>query len=219
MNKDLTEIISSTLEKVIESDLEKAVEKEVKKCLENVISDIFGYGSKSREMLKEKFSTQIGICLENLKIENYNTMVINAIEKSINGELLLRVEEQIKETVLSKIAILEKKEYKLSEIVNLFKEEVLEDMDEGEERELTVIVEKDGDTFTRIYLDKEENQSKYKCKYTILLYRGQVATCNPLSNPENMPYGFDKTVFALYANRAQITIDSFDSTVTKELSY
>lgn len=212
---DLSEIIATTVEKVIETDLTKAVEKEVKECLSSVIDDIFGYNSDARKNLKEKFSSQIAICLENLKIENYNMMVLNAIQDTINGELSKRVEERIKEGILSSISILDKSSYKLSEIVEEFKRELLGDMDDYEGHEFTVIVKNSSCDFVYIYFDKEEYQEEYRCKYRIMLYEGKVSSCTPILKPENNAYGFENFLFALYANKVNVEIDSYDTYVSK----
>lgn len=214
---DLSEVIATTVEKVIGTDLQKAVEKEVKECLASVIDDVFGYNSAARKNLEEKFNFQIGICLENLKIENYNVMVLDAIQNTINGELSDRVSKKIKSGILSKISILDKSDYKLSEIVGEFKKELLRDMNDNDEKDFTVIIENSSCNFTYIYIDEEDNQDKYNCKYRICIYEGKVTNCSPVSPPEKGTYGFENFLFALYANNVNIEIDSdYDTCISTE---
>ncbi len=213
---NLSEIIATAVDGAIKTDLQKVVEKEVKECLASVIDNVFGYNSAARKNLEQKFTTQIGICLENLKIENYNMMVLNAIQNTINGELLKRVEERIKKGILSQLSILEKTDYKLSEIVKEFKKQVLDDMEDDEEKEFTVIVERSSCNFIHIFLDEEPYQPQYQCKYRIMLYGNEVTTCTPISNDLSKQYGFERFLFALYANNVKIEIDSdYDTFVSK----
>lgn len=207
-NINLSEIISAAVDGVIKTDLQKVVEKEVKECLASVIDNVFGYHSAARKNLEEKFTTQIGICLENLKIENYNIMVLDAIQNTISGELSNRIEDKLKSGILARLSILNKSNYKLSEIIEEFKEELLRDMDDNDEKEFTVIVENSSCNFTYIYIDEEDNQDKYHCKYRICLYDGKVSNCSPVSPPEKKAYGFENFLFALYANNVNIEVDS-----------
>lgn len=216
-NINLSELIAKQVEVSVNENIQKLIETNVNKCIEDVARDIFSYGSESRKALKHQLEHQIGIAISNLKVEHYNVLVSNAIQQSVNTQLIDIVQEDVKKLVLYDISLLEKREWTISEVVDKFKEYLVKDADileiyDGDN--FTVIIDQRSSLFTSIYFDVEAGQQKNECKYSISLsnFRGEeskVYHVNPLLiSPYDQKNEFEKLLFALYASSAKIDISN-----------
>lgn len=203
VNDEVKKLFSSgKIELMIEKKLEETVKSIVTNCLE-------GY-SDFGKALKEKVVE--GLDLKNLKIDlpSYGKTMCNIAQDLVEKTMLAETKEKIEENMKKIFNPLEKKEWKLSEIVKKFIEDIRIDGDEGE---VTLIVEeKEDGAFKRIYLDEDEHKDKYECAYEIALHKGRVFHSKIkdvyVKNMKVVPFfDFDLFLFQLNACEAIIEID------------
>ncbi|MGL5229126.1 MAG: hypothetical protein ACRC77_13180, partial [Bacteroidales bacterium] len=135
------------------------------------------------------------------------------------------ITENIAKNILPSIAIADKTEYNLSEIIEAYKKDLISDGDVENEDQISVIIDKDSSwaAYTYIYLDKSECADKRDCDIRISLNeKNEIWRLDKGSTDIRSGvglYGFDKMLFAMFANNAKINIDSFDTMIYLDEEY
>jgi len=216
---DIVKLISDKVKEVeANGTLESIVEKHVLTCLDGIVKDSFTWSGEARTALKEALSGKLNVNLENIKIERYQKIVSKVVEDRINGTIVEDLKLGIEETLDKITRVLDKKEYKLSEILSKFVEDIDVSFDEMDEMhgECTLVIEKSSGGYHHIYFDKEEDKEKYRCAHSIHLNdKGKIYHAKfddkPFSpfRPLNI-HGFEAFLFHLYCNNVSIIIDESD---------
>ena len=211
-SKSIAETIESTMNETIEAIVKKKTESMVESIFSDVLS---GYGDISKK-LKAKISSELDMCLDKLSIENYNVMISNCIDQAVQEELASKITDRIKSSIGDSISLLDCKTYKLSDIVDRIKNELMSDGQSDDH--ITVIVDfRDSTMFTSIYFDKESDVLKRDCKYSIDINRdNKVWRMSPDVPPTGLMYDIERLLFSLYANKTEIIIDDYDTYYGRE---
>lgn len=216
---DLNLIVNNTLADLKEDGyVEKIVKAQLEKTLKDIVEDSFKSYGDFGKTLKEEIKKQMDINLEKLDIPSYNQVILNTIktelERSVHEEGAKKIQEQ-----MQKLMGTSKEEYKLSELIREIVEQdcELNELDYEDYKEITVIVEdKYGSKY--IYIDPEEDQSWYQCKYRITLdddmtvSRAEIGD-KSFDNKVIMGglYGADGTIFKMWTRGAKLVIDDFET--------
>jgi hypothetical protein len=213
---DLNKMVNDSLVKIeAEGYVEKAVEKRLKETITSIVDDLFRSYSDFGKNLEKEVKATLNINLKKLDLTGYNVMVLNAVQEELDKVVHMQGVEKIKES-LAKLLSETQKEYKLSELINEFKEDVLSDDSDYGGREISFHVDR---RYSSIYIafDKDDDKSEYSCQYRICAdSEGSVSSVNidgkKFDNKVIMGglYGFDKTLFKIYAAGAKIIIDDGD---------
>jgi len=207
---DLNKIIQDTLVKFKEEQvLERIVRNQLEKTLKNVVEETLQSWSDFGESLKKHIKEELKVNLESLTLPEYNTLVMTWIKDIIHNNLLDVARNQIESNLNKFLAPITKKEWKLSEIVEKFKEYIC-----GSESE----EERYGTSFTfhceksdlesidlwHVYLDEEEDVKQYNCKHNITICNGKISSVRSdkgdiTKSKYKEFYGFDAFLFQLYS--------------------
>ena len=164
--QDLNEIVLESMDLLSESGkielmISKKLESVVKDAIERELSSCSDFGKNLRRHIKEC----VGIDFSSLGIDGYNDHMLRMIgtimDKQMQGESKERLEATLTEMLSDP-----PKEIKLSELIELFKENFTEEANAESIDCMTCIVEGRCDKFfTHVYMSMKENTEKYQCDY------------------------------------------------------
>ncbi|PWW06301.1 hypothetical protein DFQ01_103203 [Paenibacillus cellulosilyticus] len=221
MTMDLNKLVNNALAELTETGyVENVVKKALEKTVSSVVDDLIGgYRSEFKTSLETHVKENLNVDMNKLNLAGYNVLLLNAAQEILDDQIQTEGVERVKRELTKMFSPLEKKEWKLSEIIEKMKSEENEDHEKDGE---SISFHYD-DSFSlgiHVYFDPEGNESKYGCKYTFYISRdeknknvGRLNTLNiggkELTNKQilNGFYGFDKFLFQLYATGATIIAD------------
>lgn len=219
---DIQVLVQQQLEKIIqEGKLEAIVRAKVEKTIEEVVQDMVRSYSDFGKGLKEELNKAFKIDFEKISMVDYNSIVTSVVKENLDKHLMLYVKEPIAKEIKEYVGGLDKQEWKLSEIVEIFKKDEISDEDRYSGGEITVIVEKSNYGSTHIYFDERGGKKSYECEYEISLdtksgvpYSFEVGKYGSHRGDlryESLHGDFAKFIFRLYAQKATIKVDDFDT--------
>lgn len=126
---DVNSLLMKSLEKELsQENLQEIFDKEVKRALEKTISDQFSWNGCAKKQLEEFFKDKTGIDTKQLPIPEYTKLVAkgfgNAL-KGLNEEKIIKEAETLMETILMSAPT----KIKLSKIVKMWEEEIVDKFD------------------------------------------------------------------------------------------
>jgi hypothetical protein len=153
---DIQSIIESKIEEQIQSGaIEKMVETQLTKMMSGVIENALSSYEDIADSVKKIMKEKLEINLDALQLSSYSTMMVRVIEESAVG--ILEVHKQkMKDTISSILAVPEKQNWKLSEIVNKYRGQLYE----NPELVLQIKLTDYGHTWVNIG-EKQESTSRY----------------------------------------------------------
>lgn len=219
---DIQVIVQQQLEKIIqEGKLEAIVRAKVEKTLEEVVQNMVMSYSDFGKGLKEELTKAFKIDFDRISMVDYSSIVTSIVKEHLDKHLMLYVREPIANEINEYVGALDKKEWKLSEIVEIFKKDEISDEDRYSGGEVTVIVQKSNYGSTHIHLDKENEKKPYECEFKMSLdtktgvpYSFDLGKYNPHRGDlrYNSLHGeFSKFFFRLYAQKASIIVDDYET--------
>jgi len=202
---------SGALQKVIEENVVRAVSE----CVKNTL----GSYSDFSKALNEHVKAALNVDFRELGLTGYNEIVLKIIKTkladSINSVGVQRLEKEMGELLVDPPA-----EIKLSDLVEQFKES-LDRYDQRDNR-ITCDVNTAGSTgicpgYAHIYMDKESGKSRHGCGIQIdVTPTGEVfglkISGTDIKNTlfVGPHFGFERSLFQLYAGGTKILVDSDD---------
>lgn len=210
---NLNEVVFNKINKVLNENLDAILEAKVKSFVDQIFNEVFSsYGGLGND-LKNIIQDKLKVNLENVKVEQYNERVIQIVNQEIGRFLDERANAKIAERLRSELVILEKTEWKLSEIVKEFVK--VEWSDREESFTPTIIVMNGSYDNIRIGLDPEAGKQIYNCAYQLNIdskdkkvWNYEIRGVFGAKGKNSSVIGpIDKLIFGLYANQADITID------------
>jgi hypothetical protein len=166
--------------------------------------------------LKKQVSEAVKLNLGELNIPTYNKLICALIEKHLNELMNIQGMEKLK-TDLNEMLLGENKEYKLSELVEKFKDENEDEAREEDWNEISCHSDIDSTVkkFVHVYLDKEPDKSKYQCGIRLFISDGKLVSATFDDKEKDFKkqnfigrlYGFERLLFQIYAQGSNIIID------------
>lgn len=217
---DIQIVVQQQLEKIInEGKLEAIVRAKVEKTVEEVVQDMVRSYSDFGKGLKEEINKAFKIDFEQISAVDYNHIVVTIVKEQLDKRLLESVKEPIVAEIDGYLGVLEKKEWKLSELVDEFKKH--ERSDDRDNERMTLHVNKSNYGSTHVYIDKDSGKQSYDCEYqfsittkTGIPYTFRSGKYHPHNGDlriDTLHGSFEKLLFRLYAQHAIITIDECDT--------
>jgi len=213
---DLNKLVNESLAKIEqEGFVQVTVEKQLKKTIESIVDDLFRSYSEFGKNLKKEVESHLSVDLEKLNIAGYNVMVLNAVQEELDKLVHTQGIEKIKCSLTELLGEVPK-EYKLSELIEEFKEDVLSDDSDYSGREISFHVKRE---YGSIYIsfDRDDDKSEYRCQYRIWAEKDGSITTIKINDKEfnnkvimGGLWGFDKTLFKIYSTGTKIIIDDGD---------
>jgi len=220
---ELEKIIEQQFGEIVKSGfIENTIGKQLEKTIESIVYDcISKYSDFGKEVEKQ---VKQALSLGNMKLDlpSYNQLVLTWITDIINNTIISTGKEQIEKNLKKFFKPLEKSEYKISEIISAF----IEDVDRHEESgEITFQRSESNvsDGYIDYYFDKESNTNKYSCTYQLSinndgLWNVKIDECEAKKIKTPLLYGFDSFLFQLYAAKVKI-IDDYEYVETSYGNY
>ncbi len=217
---DIQVVVQEQLGKIIsEGKLEAIVRAKVEKTLDDIIGDAVRSYSDFGKSLKEEINKAFKIDFDKISAVDYNHIVVSIVKEQLDKHLLESVKEPISKEIAEYLGPIEKKEWKLSEIIEKFKREEIEDKSDG--GEITLHVEKSNYGSIHISFDKEDGKRYYECEYRMSLNTktgipysfnaGQYNVHKGNLRVESLHGSFEKFFFRLYAQQVTIVVDNCDT--------
>jgi|SRR6478735_4053318 len=217
---DIEVIVQDQLNKIItEGKLEAIVRAKVEKTLEEIIQDMVRSYSDFGKGLKEEITKAFKVDFGKISAVDYNHIVVSIIKEELDKNMVQFVKEPISEVLSNYLGPIEKKEWRLSEIIEKFKQEEIEDKSDGGEISLFVEVSNYGST--HISFDKEEGKERYNCEYRMSINSktgipysfsvGEYSLHRGDLRKASLHGAFDGFFFRLYAQQVKIIIDECDT--------
>ncbi|WP_042165575.1 hypothetical protein [Paenibacillus gorillae] len=221
---DLNVMVNNALAEMSQSGfVEQAIKKTLEKTVTSVVDDLIGgYRSDFKTSLENHVKENLNVNMDKLNLSGYNVLLLNSVQEILDEQIQTEGIARVREELTKLFSPLEKKEWKLSEIIEKMKEE---ENDDGDKNGDYISFHCD-DSFTygiHVYFDPESDKSNYRCKYNFYLSREkeEPTLCKlstlkiddkELDNKKilNGLYGFDKFLFQLYATGATIVADCKD---------
>lgn len=212
---DLVKLIADKVKEVEASGkLEEIIENNVLECLKSIVSDSFRWNGEAKKSIEEALKGKLGVELENVKIPQYQKLVGDILSDTLNKTVVSDLEVVIKEAVNNITEVLEKKQWKLSEIISMFTDNIDRSYDgemEDQYGECTLHVKKDGD-FVHVKFDKESDREYFRCDNSLFIYKNKLSSATIEEKPFT-PFGvrtmnnFEMFMFKLYCSNVDIILD------------
>jgi hypothetical protein len=215
----MQELITKKVEEITANGkLDEIVTKEVTAAIQNTVRDVLrSYGDVGKA-LENKLKNDIMAGIDKLDFIQYSQSLLDLISSTLNKSVAEFGIEPAKEMLNKFVGSLEKKEWKLSEIIEKFKESEIDDDSHGESGEITLIVRPSSYGSVWIGFDfKGGVDYEHRCKYRISVdekdkklwyFTNEKEKLTPLS--ESNLSGFDLFLFKLYACQCTVIVDESD---------
>lgn len=207
--------------------LDDIVTKQVTNFITGIINDSLSSWSEVNKSFKEKLNTKIIEGFEKLDFIQYSKILTDLVESELNKSIVEFGITPAKEMIKNFVGALEKKEWKLSEIIEKFKDEEVIPEEHNDSGEIAFIREvSDYGTIYIGFCESNKNIThRYQCKYQLMIDSKTKKLYSPTidgvaSHPINdiCLYGFDLFIFKLYAMGCTIDCD-FDDVETEWSTY
>jgi len=201
--------------------LDEIVTKQVTSFIDSTIRDSLSSYSDVRKSFKEKLNSKIIESFEKLDFVQYSKTLTDLIESELTNSVIEIGIAPAKEMIQNFVGSLEKKEWKLSEIIEKYKEaEVIPQGGSHDSGQIAFIGKRSEYGSFFIGFDEEESVKKqhtFQCKYQLMVD----AKTNKLYSPTIQGVdlhplnkfgirGFDLFLFKLYAMGCTVVCDVDD---------
>lgn len=224
---DINAKVNEITNKIIEDKLPTIIEEKVTGMLTSIVDDIFrSYGDTAKK-IKETIQEKLDISLENLKMDEYNVIVADIINRELTENIQIST-GPLKEMIRETVGHLSKKDWKLSEIVSRFESIAMEaTYSDNNEGEFTLHVKTNSENkWTEVAFDVDANVAEYDCGIRFIVsassnrifsfhykdWRHDQKEVN-LSRLLAMSHA-EREIFRLYNNNCKIEIDDTDFETT-----
>jgi hypothetical protein len=219
---DLQKTVSDELEKIIKSGF---VENKIKATLEGTLKSIIEESLRSwsdfGKSLSEKLSESFCIDLSNMSIPEYGSRMLSYITDEIDLLMKNETEKILKSRIKEFFKPLEKDEYKVSEIVELYKEDIKSEFANDcdfvdETHEITAFVIGGlSDGYYDLLLDKDSEKREFLCQYRVRINEDGIwhisGTGGELHKTKHsILNSFERTLFTMFSQKVKIINDSED---------
>lgn len=216
---DLVKMITDKAEAIANSgQLDEMIENTIKETFERIIDRAFSYGDADKEF-KKVLEEKLKVSLSNVNLDQLSKITTDIVQKQVDAEFTDELTKKITKSIDGTIGVLEKKEWKLSEIIQKYIDNLgkdYDDMDGDECRKISLFVEDSGYGDTYIYFDHETRDRRYECDNRISIDKHGVIYVAKIGGDMAKPTmaipmdTFDKFIFSLYCNSAKIEVDEHD---------
>lgn len=219
---DIEQTVSETMAELIDSGFVKnTIKAQLEKAIKEAVGDVMRSYGDFGKALEAKMKEALGVDFKAIELPNYNQIVSNWVREIVDATLIADGKKQIEKNLATFFKPLEKSEWKITEIIEKFLEDIREEDHSNYSDEITFIVERDG-RWTYFYFDAEKKDRKYACKHRIGVTDGHIFTINIDGHDGKEVkfdrfYGFEGFLFKLYATKAKVIDDGDD--VSTQIGY
>lgn len=213
----MEKLISDKIKELTENGkLDEIVTKQVTGFINGIINDSLSSWSDVNKSFKEKLNAKIIEGFEKLDFVQYSKTLTDLVEFELNKSVVEIGIAPAKEMIKNFVGALDKKEWKLSEIIEKYKEEEVIPDERGESGEIAFIHEVSD--YGTIYIAFDESTEKkthrYQCKYKLMIDGKSKSLYSPTIEGSALHpvteiglRGFDLFLFKLYAMGCTVECD------------
>jgi hypothetical protein len=214
---ELEKVVQSELDTIVsEGVVQKIIRKQLESTITSVISDSLREYSDFGKELKDAVKNAMKIDFKELSMVEYNHIVLGVIKEQLDKTLYENAVTPIRTAITQYIGVLDKEEWKLSEIISEFTTKGLDESDEG--FNITLIVEESSHGYVHVFFDEKGDKRKYDCEYQLditkegRVYSFKAGKYNPLTEKVDLTKrpihgSFDTFMFKLYASGIKVIVD------------
>lgn len=210
---DLSHLVNeAVLNTMTPERVQEAVQKHVDTLIKDAVRDSMSSYSENGKLVRK--AVEEALRVNKLDLPNFGSMVMQMLTASLQAHCAEVIEAKLAED-MRELLELAPKTIKLSQITD----RMLED---GDEHEITVEVERTEYGSTRVYLDPRVRTDKYRCDVRLLISQDGRITSGTLSERDlkgtktfGRSYGLEQMVRSYYACGTVIEIDEHNVTTEK----
>ncbi len=213
---DIVKLIADkTAEFASNGKIEEIVEKHLTSCLNKIVEDSFTWSGEGKKAIETALKDKLSLPLSKINLSQYQLIIGKIVEDQINNTAIESAKEKIQESIKEITGHLDKKEFKLSEIIHKYIESIDTSYHGGMEDqygEISLHVKDNDGDFVWVRFDKECDKENYQCENSLHLYKGKLSGVTldekPFSPFESRAFdSFEKFMFSLYSNNVSIIVD------------
>lgn len=215
---NIQEQVQSALDNIVASStIEKIIAQKVEKTIEDILDDSLRSYSDFGKKLQEVVKQSLQIDLSKISTLGYQQIVVDIVKQKLQEAALTHISEPIEKALNEVIAPFEKRTYKLSEIIEKYKEY---EWDSSDDDEVEISLHVEYSQYGSIYIsfDKNENTIRHSCAYQLsvdgeknnTVWMFEIKGWKPQRGDlraQSVHGAFDHFIFNLYASQCPIEID------------
>jgi hypothetical protein len=216
----MEKLINAKIKELTENGkLDEIVTKQATDFITAIMRDSLREYSDVGKAFKAKLESQLLDGFNKFDFIQYSKTITDLVESELNKSVLSMAIEPVKDMIKNFTGELEKKNWKLSEIIEKFKELEITDYKDDDSGEISFIHELSDYGTNYIAFDEHPNiNHKFQCKYRLMvdqktkqLYSPSVdgIPTHPVSEIGGL-FGFNLFLFKLYAMKCEIECDYND---------
>lgn len=217
---NLQETVQKQINGLVEDGtIEKIVKEKVTKTLDDIIGDSLRSYSDFGKQLSEVVKNAMQISFEKVSVVGYQKIVTDIVREKLQEKMMHDVAAPIEEEISELFGDFEKKEYKLSELVQLYMQDHLPDYDDNY-IEISLCVEVSDYGSIHIGFDKEKDKSWYNCEARFSISKkdgkiysfeiGEYSKHRGDILKKSLHGAFDRLIFNIYASGSVVIVDEND---------
>jgi hypothetical protein len=213
---DLIKLITEKVKNIESSGkLDSIIEEHTLSCINGIVRDSFSWNGEAKKSIEDGLKGKLSINFDKIGISRYHKLVQDIVEEKINSSINQDLSKEISTILEKSIGLLEKKEWKLSDIISKFINGIDKSDMSSEYGEITLHVNDNG-KYCHVKFDEEPNIEKYRCKYSLFIYKNELSSAEidkkPF-HPKDMSFkgSFGDFLFKLYCNKVKIEIDDCET--------
>jgi len=207
--EDMKQAVAAAFANVVASGaIEQAIEKQIGETINSAIKDHLRSYSDFGKAISEQVQQAIGVRLDRLDLPSYNDLILKIVRAQIEGAMHGEAAKQI-EANLTELLKQAPAEITIDQLIEQFIEAYKEDR---EGQDFTLRIDREYGS-TTICLAKEERASKYDCDFRITADKdGEIYHLAFGRHDVDKQlfvgrfYGFERTIFQLYAAKSKLII-------------
>lgn len=222
--KDFQDEINTITAKILKEKLPGMIETKVEAMLDDIIDDLFKSYSDTGKAVKEAIANKLKVNLDQYDLIDYNALVAKIINDKLMDNVNMTM-APIGELIDKTVGIINKKEWKLSEMVAMFIKPHEEHdgcfcSSDDMEGEISLhITKEEKHDWWKICIDPEENVTPERCAIEFLI-SGSTGHIFLFKNQDHFNKSaeispmrmatlgnIEKAIFRIYSSGATITVD------------
>lgn len=186
------------LETLVKLEIQKSVKETIQSTIHNQFRSYSDFSGELEKHLRE----ELKVNFKEIKLAEYRSIILGEIQNAVDSVLISSTKDLINEKVQSLLTGV-KDEYKLSEIIEIFKTEFDEHAKRDETEEISLHIDREYSSFFPIYFDRKDNIKNYSCEYKFFLDNKD----NTISCLRIKGYDFeDKAIYPFLLNNFDRTL-------------
>lgn len=224
---DFEKAIQESVEKMVSSGkVNEIIEKHLEETISSAVRDSVKSYSDFGKMIEKKL--EVALNCTDITFPDYSQKMVDYVIEAVDSFMISDAKEKMQNQIKDFFKPLDYTKIKLSEIIEKFKKDLDEYDRENCDSEMTCIIEDDGNSFSRIYFDIEEDQDKYECSHCLALHtregkkevfdikmEGKTLKAKRMSILDS----FERLLFSLYSQKIEIIIDQVNTELNFDEEY